>query len=141
MIEIRKQPFLENLCVLLICHDAQIDDFTEHLTSLYDPCVDTVYVCISIRLNFITRAKMLRQIRTVFDRVSDIRIKNVTDAQLKLIAFYIYFYANPGGKNENLSTRHRRTSPQRRDVPMSPARQRDPRSQRPSLRKHAQESN
>ena len=28
MIEITKQPFLENLCVLLICHDAQIDDFT-----------------------------------------------------------------------------------------------------------------
>ena len=27
MIKTPKHPFLENLCVLLFCHDAQIDDF------------------------------------------------------------------------------------------------------------------
>ena len=89
MIEIRKQPFLENLCVLLICHDAQIDDFTEHLTSLYDPCVDTVYVCADKTLDFMTRAKRLRQIRDVFAD-ADIRIRNVTAAQIRILAFYIY---------------------------------------------------
>lgn len=119
---ITKRPFLENVCVLLINHDAQIDDFTEHLTSLYDPCVDTVYVRIDKKLDLLRRAQMLRQIRDVFD-AANIHIRNVTQVQIKRIAFYIYFYVNPEEKNENLPTRHRRTGTQRRNVPMPPARQ------------------
>ena len=116
-----KHPFLENLCVLLICHDAHLDDFTEHLTTLYDPCVDTVHVCVSRNLDLLKRATLMRQIRDVFS-TADIHTRNVTEAQIKLVAFYIYAYTNPGEKNENLSTRHRRTGPQRRDVPVPPSR-------------------
>ena len=104
-----KQPFLENLCVLLICHDAQIDDFTEHLTTLYDPCVDTVHVCVSQNLDLLKRAGLMRQIRDVFS-TADIHTRNVTEAQIKLMAFYIYAYTNPEGKNKNLSTRHLETT-------------------------------
>ena len=136
MIEITKQPFLENLCVLLICHDAQIDDFTQHVASLYDPCVDAVYVCVDEKLDILIRAEMLWQIRTVFGS-AEIHIRNVTTVQIRTLAFYIYFYVDPGGKSENLSTCHRPAGAQRRDVPMSPARQREPRNQRVSLRKHA----
>ena len=104
MIEITKQPFLENLCVLLICHDAQIDDFTEHVTSLYDPCVDSVYVCVDEKLDILIRAEMLWQIRTVFGS-ADIRIRSVPTVQIRTLAFYIYFYVNPevakGGKSSD----------------------------------------
>jgi hypothetical protein len=137
MIEITKQPFLENLCVLLICHDARLDDFTEHLTRLYDPCVDTVHVCVSKELNLFKRAKFMRQVRDMFTD-ADIHIRNVTEAQIKLLAFYIYVYATPEENNETLPTRRHHPSPQRRDVPMPPPRQREPQSQRLSLREHAQ---
>ena len=104
MIEIRKQPFLENLCVLLICHDAQIDDFTEHLTSLYDPCVDTVYVCADKTLDFMTRAKMLRQIRDVFAD-ADIRIRNVTAAQIRILGvLYLWSLRWPDTRFSNIFT-------------------------------------
>ena len=135
MIEITKHRFLENLCVLLICHDARLDDFTEHLITLYDPCVDTVHVCMSKELNLFKRAKLMRQIRDMFTD-ADIHIRNVTEAQIKLLAFYIYAYTEE--PHETLSTRRHHPSPQRRDVPMPPARQREPRSQRLSLREHAQ---
>ena len=94
MIKTTNRSFLENLCVLLICHDARLDDFTEHLTTLYDPCVDTVHVCVSQNLDLLKRATLMRQIRDVFS-TADIHIQNVTEAQIKLVAFYIYVYANP----------------------------------------------
>lgn len=84
-------PFLEDLCMLLIFRDAHLENLKVELLRLYDPCVAKVYVCVSKKLNFLTRAKALREIRNVFHR-SDIYINNVTDAQLKLVAFYSHFY-------------------------------------------------
>lgn len=88
---ITKAPFLEDLCMLLIFRDAHLQNLKENLTHLYDPCVEKVYICVSKKLNFFTRAKALREIRNVFHR-SDIYINNVTDAQLKLVAFYSHCY-------------------------------------------------
>ena len=139
MVEITEFPFLKDMCLLLICHDAESDSFTEYLEELYDPEVRTLHICVDKRLNFIRRAEMLKQVRKVFQTVLDIQIKNVTTPQIRILGFYIHCYI--GSNNANLSTRHRRPSPQRRDVPMSPVRQREPRNQRLSLRKHAQEPN
>lgn len=88
----KKHAFLDNACLLLICHDAQMDDFKERLLSLYDPLVDTVWVRVDERLNFIKRARMLKQVRSAF-KPSDIRIQNITTAQVRFLAFYIRFYA------------------------------------------------
>jgi len=137
MVKTTHIPFFENLCVLLICHDAHFDDFTEQLTTLYDPCVDTVHVCVSKELNLFKRAKLMQQIRDMFTD-ADIHIRNVTESQIKRLAFYIYAYVTPEETNETLPTRHRHPSPQGRDAPMLPTRQREPRSQRLSLREHAQ---
>ena len=84
-------PFLEDLCMLLIFRDAHLENLKVELLRLYDPCVEKVYICVSKKLNFLTRAKALREIRNVFHR-SDIYINNVTDTQLKLVAFYSHFY-------------------------------------------------
>lgn len=88
---ITETPFLEDLCLLLIFRDAHLENLKTDLLRLYDPCVAKVYVCVSKKLNFLTRAKALREIRNVFHR-SDIYINNVTDTQLKLVAFYSHFY-------------------------------------------------
>ena len=88
---ITETPFLEDLCLLLIFRDASLENLKIDLLRLYDPCVAKVYVCISKKLNFLTRAKALRAIRNVFME-ADIYINNVTDAQLKLVAFYSHFY-------------------------------------------------
>ena len=82
-----KAPFLEDLCLLLIFRDAHLENLKENLMRLYDPCVAKVYVCVSKKLNFLTRVRVLREIRNVFTE-ADIFINNVTDAQLKLVAFY-----------------------------------------------------
>ena len=84
-------PFLEDLCLLLIFRDAHLENLKVNLMRLYDPGVAKVYICVSQKLNFLTRAKALREIRNVFHR-SDIYINNVTDAQLKLVAFYSHYY-------------------------------------------------
>ena len=88
---ITQASFLEDLCMLLIFRDAHLENLKVELLRLYDPCVAKVYVCISKKLNFLTRAKALREIRNVFAE-ADIFINNVTDAQLKLVAFYSHFY-------------------------------------------------
>ena len=88
---ITQASFLEDLCMLLIFRDAHLENLKVELLRLYDPCVAKVYVCISKKLNFLTRAKALREIRNVFTE-ADIYINNVTDAQLKLVAFYSHFY-------------------------------------------------
>ena len=88
---ITKAPFLEDLCLLLIFRDAHLENLKENLMRLYDPCVAKVYVCVSKKLNFLTRVRVLREIRNVFAE-ADIYINNVTDAQLKLVAFYSHFY-------------------------------------------------
>ena len=105
---ITETPFLEDLCMLLIFRDAHLDNLKADLLRLYDLCVAKVYVCVSQDLNPLTCAKALHEIRNVFVD-THIRIKNATDAQLRLMAFYIYFYVNPEGKDENLSTRHHPT--------------------------------
>ena len=88
---ITQASFLEDLCMLLIFRDAHLENLKVELLRLYDPCVAKVYVCVSKKLNFLTRAKALREIRNVFTE-ADIYINNVTDAQLKLVAFYSHFY-------------------------------------------------
>lgn len=88
---ITKAPFLEDLCMLLIFRDAHLENLKTDLLRLYDPCVAKVYVCVSKRLNFLTRARALRQIRNVFAE-ADIFINNVTDAQLKIVAIYSDIY-------------------------------------------------
>ena len=88
---ITQAPFLEDLCMLLIFRDAHLENLKVELLRLYDPCVAKVYVCVSKKLNFLTRAKALREIRNVFAE-ADIFINNVTDTQLKLVAFYSHFY-------------------------------------------------
>ena len=88
---ITETPFLEDLCMLLIFRDAHLDNLKADLLRLYDPCVAKVHVCVSKKLNFLTRAKALREIRNVFTS-ADIYINNVTDIQLKLVAFYSHFY-------------------------------------------------
>ena len=88
---ITKALFLEDLCMLLIFRDAHLENLKVDLLRLYDPCVAKVYVCVSKKLNFLTRAKALREIRNIFTR-ADIYINNVTDMQLKLVAFYSNFY-------------------------------------------------
>ena len=88
---ITKAPFLEDLCLLLIFRDAHLENLKENLMRLYDPGVAKVYICVSKKLNFLTRAKALREIRNVFAE-ADIFINNVTDAQLKLVAFYSHYY-------------------------------------------------
>ena len=93
---ITQTPFLEDLCMLLIFRDAHLENLKVELLRLYDPCVTKVYVCVSKKLNFLTRAKALREIRNVFTEVSDIYINNVTDMQLKLVAFYSHFYTQTG---------------------------------------------
>ena len=88
---ITKQSFLEDICLLLIFRDAPLENLKEDLRRLYDPCVEKVYICVSHKLNILTRAEALHEIRLIFQK-ANIFIKNVTDAQLKLLAFYIHFY-------------------------------------------------
>lgn len=101
---ITETPFLEDLCLLLIFRDASLRDLKANLLQLYDPCVEKVYVCVSKRLNFLGRAKALREIRNVFAE-ADIFINTVTDAQLKLVAFYSDFYT--GSNNDTPATPER----------------------------------
>lgn len=89
MFKTTEVPFFDNLCILLIHGDASLDGFKEHIEKLYDPCVDTVHVCVSKKLNLFRRARFFRHIRGVFSN-ADIRPRNVTDAQIKLVAFYIH---------------------------------------------------
>ena len=91
---ITQTPFLENICLLLIFRDATLESLESNLLQLYDPCVAKVYVCVSKKLNFITRFKALREIRSVFTD-ADICINNVTDTQLKLVALYSDFCTKP----------------------------------------------
>ena len=91
---ITKTAFLEDLCLLLIFRDAHLDNLKHELLRLYDPCVERVYVCVSKKLNLLTRARALRAIRGVFAE-ANIYINNVTDAQLKLVAFYSHYYTKP----------------------------------------------
>ena len=91
MFEMTEFPFLDDTCLLMICYDAEVDGFAEHLQQLYDPDVRTVHVCVDKRLNFIRRAKMLRQVRKIF-AVSDIDIRNVSTAQIRLLGFFIHSY-------------------------------------------------
>ena len=91
---ITQTPFLENICLLLIFRDATLESLKSNLLQLCDPCVAKVYVCVSKKLNFITRFKALREIRSVFTD-ADIFINNVTDTQLKLVALYSDFCTKP----------------------------------------------
>ena len=99
---ITQTPFLEDLCMLLIFRDAHLENLKVELLRLYDPCVAKVYVCVSKKLNFFTRAKALREIRNVFAE-ADIFINNVTDTQLKLVAFYSHFYTQTGRRHRGFS--------------------------------------
>ena len=99
---ITQTPFLEDLCMLLIFRDAHLENLKVELLRLYDPCVAKVYVCVSKKLNFLTRAKALREIRNVFAE-ADIFINNVTDTQLKLVAFYSHFYTQTGRRRRGFS--------------------------------------
>lgn len=93
MIKITERFFFENLCVLLICYDAPMSGFKEHITTLFEPSVDTVHVCVSEKLNIFKRAKFMRQIREVFTD-ADIQIRTVTESQIKILAFYISGFIN-----------------------------------------------
>ena len=86
--KITERPFFENLCILLIYHDAPITGFKDQITTLFEPGVDTVHVCVSEKLNLFKRARFMRQIREVFTD-ADINIRNVTESQIKILAGYI----------------------------------------------------
>ena len=92
MFEITECSFLDDICLLMICYDAKLEGFAEHCQQLYDPNIRTVHVCVDDRLNFMRRAKMLRQVRKIFKSVPDIDIRNVTTAQIRMLGYYIQCY-------------------------------------------------
>ena len=91
-----EHPFLEDTCLLMIFHDAHPNGFVEQCQELYDPVIQTLHICIDTRLNFIRRAKMIRQARKVFKSVPVIKIQNATTAQIRLLGFFVHFYIPKG---------------------------------------------